>query len=99
MARRDRASSPIRPESPVGLARAVVCAKGILPARLVEGFGPPKLVHHYPVTVRGVPCQELWWIEYSADSKPTAAKPSTSRLDRAPEFSSTIKGKLYPFWF
>jgi 4-amino-4-deoxy-L-arabinose transferase-like glycosyltransferase len=84
----DGASRPSQfthpPESPVGLARAVVCAEGVLPARLVEGFGPPKLVHHYPVTVRGVECQELWWIEYSAESKPAAAKADTSRLDRAP---------------
>jgi len=82
----DGASRPSQftnpPESPAGLARAVVCAEGVLPARLMEGFGPPKLVRHYPVVVRGVQCQELWWIEYSAPSLPIAPKPAPRRLDR-----------------
>ena len=54
------------PDSPAGLARAVVCAEGVLPEGLMVGFGPPRLVRSYPVVVRGVRCQELWWIEYSA---------------------------------
>jgi 4-amino-4-deoxy-L-arabinose transferase-like glycosyltransferase len=72
------------PDSPVGLARAVVCAEGVLPERLVEGFGPPKLVRNYPVMVRGVRCQELWWIEYSARKTPANSNRDTTRLDRAP---------------
>ena len=62
-----RPSQFTRPhETPIGLARAVVCAEGLLPNHLVQGFGPPRVVHSYPVVVRGVQYQELWWLEYSA---------------------------------
>jgi len=83
----DGASRPSQftnpPNSPTGLARAVVCAEGVLPERLVEGFGPPRLVHSYPVVVRGVRCQELWWIEYSARKSAPEANWDESRLDRS----------------
>jgi hypothetical protein len=62
------------PESPLGLASAVVCAEGVLPERFVAGFGPPRVIHRYPVTVRGVRHQELWWIEYMARSAPPDEK-------------------------
>lgn len=66
----DGASRPSQftspPESLAGLSHAVVCAEGLLPEHLVEGFGPPKVVGSYPVNVRGVEYQQLWWIEYSA---------------------------------
>jgi 4-amino-4-deoxy-L-arabinose transferase-like glycosyltransferase len=69
-------------QSPAGLARAVVCSEGVLPPRLVEGFGPPRLVRHYPVMVRGAQCQELWWIEYSAGDQPKRPKEQPAHLDQ-----------------
>jgi 4-amino-4-deoxy-L-arabinose transferase-like glycosyltransferase len=72
------------PESPAGIAHAVVCAEGVLPSKLVEGFGPPRVVRGYPVVVRGVQCQELWWIEYSAAGGDSAQNPPAGRLDRGP---------------
>jgi hypothetical protein len=72
------------PESPAGLARVVVCAEGLLPDRFVAGFDPPRLIHSYPVMVRGVRCQELWWMEYSARKSSPDEKRDTSRLDRTP---------------
>lgn len=72
------------PDSPAGLARAVVCAEGVLPERLMEGFGPPRIIHGYPVIVRGVRCQELWWIEYAARGAPPGGIRATTRLDREP---------------
>ena len=81
----DGASRPSQfttpPESPVGLAQAVVCAEGLLPERLVAGFGRPRLVRHYPVMVRGVQCQELWWIEYTAETASSTKKPVGVHLD------------------
>ena len=65
------------PESPAGLARAVVCAEGILPGKLMEGFGTPRLVRNYPVVVRGQRCQELWWMEYAARNSQPAQKAAT----------------------
>jgi 4-amino-4-deoxy-L-arabinose transferase-like glycosyltransferase len=84
----DGASRPSQftspPDSPAGLARAVVCAEGVLPEGLMRSFGPPRFMRHYPVVVRGVPCQELWWMEYSArDSAPKADR-DTTRLDQKP---------------
>jgi hypothetical protein len=84
----DGASRPSQftnpPESPTGLARAVVCAEGYLPQKLVEGLGAPHLVSRYPVMVRGVLYQELMWIEYSTPRIAATTKRMTGRLDPTP---------------
>ena len=84
----DGASRPSQftnpPESPVGMARAVVCAEGFLPKQLATGFAYPNLVTRYPVMVRGELFQELMWIEYSTPLAQRHKKPAGHRLDPAP---------------
>jgi 4-amino-4-deoxy-L-arabinose transferase-like glycosyltransferase len=70
------------PETPVGKAHAVVCSEEFLPAQLVTGFGPPRVVACYPVLVRGRLYQQLCWIEYAVPPARTAGEGEKGRLDR-----------------
>ncbi len=67
------------PERPADRDRAYVFAEGFLPEQFARGFGPARILAHYPLVVRGESITFYWLMEYVKPSDATRQPPRTAR--------------------